>query len=52
MNLYCIKCLMLTKSNHIKVKHKINGKMNLHLRCDACSFKNLPLLISRDYVIY
>ena len=26
MNLYSIKCLMFTKNNNIKIKHKIDDK--------------------------
>ena len=39
MNLYCVKCLMFTKNNNIKVKHKISGKINLYFHCNDCGLK-------------
>ena len=39
MNLYCIKCLMFTKNEKIKIKHKIDRKANLYSRCSDCGFK-------------
>ena len=30
MNLYCIKCLMITKNKNTKIKHKTVEKINLH----------------------
>ena len=52
MNLYCIKYLVFTKNNDIKIKHKIDGKINLHSRCivPRCTavLKNLQLLMKKN----
>ena len=39
MNIYCIKCLMFTKNNKIKVNHEIVGKISIFSRCFDCGFK-------------
>ena len=52
MNLYCIKCLMFTKVNNIKLKRKVNGKINLYSSYINCSFKSLELSIKKKLVIY
>ena len=39
MNIYSIKCLMLTKNNSKKIKHITDEKINLYYGCDASSFK-------------
>ena len=39
INLYCIKCLNLIKNINIKIKHKIDGKINLCSRLIYCGFK-------------
>ena len=39
INIYCIKCLMFTQNKKIKIKHKIDGKINLYSCCFDCSFK-------------
>ena len=39
MNIYCIKCLMFTKNNKIKVNHEIVGKISIFSRCLDCGFK-------------
>ena len=40
MNIYCIKYEMFKKYNNIKIKRKIDGKMNLYSRFIDCGFKN------------
>ena len=44
MNLYCLKCLMFTKNNNIKVKRDINGKFNLYSPCQDFSFKRFATI--------
>ena len=39
MYLSCVKCSMSTKNSNIKIKHEIDGKINLYSRCIACRFK-------------
>ena len=43
---------MLTKSNSIIIKRKIDEKINLYYVCDDCSFKTLEILIKKNEVIY
>ena len=38
MNVYCIKCLKFT-NNNIKMKHEIDGKIDLYVHCIECGFK-------------
>ena len=38
MSPYCIKCLMLTKNNDIKIKIEIDGKINFYPCFNNCSF--------------
>ena len=33
MNLYCIKCSKFTKTDNVKTKGKIDGKINICSRC-------------------
>ena len=40
MNKYSIKYVMFKKYNNIKIKRKIDGKMNLYSRCIDFGFKN------------
>ena len=51
MNLCCIKYLMFTKNNNIKVKCKMDGKINLYSTCIDCDFKNLTV-IKKNLVIH
>ena len=44
MNVYCIKCLMFTENKNIKVKRKIDGKINIYSCCNDCSFKKFPAI--------
>ena len=44
MHLYCIICLKFTKNNSIKVKRKIDGNLNIHSRCNDCSFKKFATI--------
>ena len=44
MILYCIKCLMLTKSRNIKIKRKIDGKINLYFCCIDSGFKKFETI--------
>ena len=44
MNLYCLKYLMFTKNNNIKVKHDIDGKFNLYSPCNDFSFKKFAII--------
>ena len=44
MNLYCIKCLMFTKNINMKIKRKIDGKINLYFRCIDCCFKKFETI--------
>ena len=44
MNLYCIKCLMFTEIYNIKVKHKIDRKMDIYSCCNDSSFKNFETI--------
>ena len=44
MNVYCIKCLMFSENKNIKVKRKIDGKINIYSRCNDCSFKKFPAI--------
>ena len=39
MNLYCIKCLIFAKSNNIKIKREIIGKIIFYFCCNDCGFK-------------
>ena len=41
MSFYCIKFSMFGKLSHIKIKRKIDGKINLYYRCIDCIFKEL-----------
>ena len=58
MNLYCIKCLMFTKNNNIKVKREIDGKIYLYSQCNNCGFKTFTIIDKEDlsdllnYLIY
>ena len=44
MNFYCIKCLMFTKNNNIKLKFKIDAKINLYSGCIGCGFKKFATI--------
>ena len=44
MNLYCLKYLMFTKNNNIKVKHDIDGKFNHYSPCNDFSFKKFTII--------
>ena len=44
MNLYCIKLLMFTKNNNIKVKRKADEKINLHSHCIDFSYKQFATI--------
>ena len=48
MNLYSIKCLMLTKYSSIKIKPKIDEKINLYYDCNDCSLKKFEILIKKN----
>ena len=52
MNLYCIECLMFTKSNKIQVKRKRDGKINLYSRCIGSCLKSLGLLMKKKLEIH
>ena len=41
MKRYCIKCPKFRKSNKIKIKLEINGKINLYFRFLDYDFKKL-----------
>ena len=40
INLYCIKCLIITKTKKNKIKCKINGKSNIFSCYIDCGSKN------------
>ena len=44
MNLYCIKCLIFTKNNNIKVKHEIDRKINIYFCCNDYSFQKFATI--------
>ena len=48
MNLHCIKCLMFTKNNNIKLKREIGGKVNIYSRCIGCGFKKFAAIIKEE----
>ena len=48
MNLYCIKYLMFTKNSNTKLKHKIDGYINLYSFCIDCSFKKSVTIIKEE----
>ena len=35
---------MFTKNNNIKVKSKIDAKINLYFHCHDCTFKNITTI--------
>ena len=39
MNFQCIKCLKFTQNKNVKMKHEIDGKVNLYSHCIECGFK-------------
>ena len=49
MNIYCIR-YVLKKYNNIKIKRKIDGKMNLYHRCIDCGFKNCATTDERKII--
>ena len=49
MNIYCIR-YVLKKYNNIKIKRKIDGKMNLYPRCIDCGFKNCATTDERKII--
>ena len=48
MNLYCLKCLMFTRNNKIKVKCDIDGKFNLYSPCNDFSFKKFATINKKE----
>ena len=44
MNFYCIKCLMFIKNNNIKLKCKIDAKVNLYSCCIGYGFKKFATI--------
>ena len=44
MNLYCINCLMFTKNKNIKIKRKIDRKINFYSCCIDCGFKKFETI--------
>ena len=38
MNLFCIKCLMFTKNNNIRLKREIDEKNNTYSCFNNCTF--------------
>ena len=48
MNLYCIKCSMLTKDSNIKIKCKIDGRINFYSRCIDCSFETFEAIDKKE----
>ena len=44
MNRYCMKYLMFTKNNGIKIKCEIDGNINLCSRCKDCGFEKFKTI--------
>ena len=38
-NPYCVKYSRVTKNRNIKIEHKVDRKINLHVRCIDCGFQ-------------
>ena len=49
MNLYCIKCLIFTKNVIIKIKRKIDRKINLYSRC-IYYFKKFEIIHEEEQI--
>ena len=45
INLYCIKCSTFSKDNNIKIKHKVDGKINIFSHCIDYGLISLKLLV-------
>ena len=52
MTLYCIKRLIITKNKNIKIKRKIDGRMNFSSRFIDCDFKKLEAIDEKKLLIY
>ena len=50
MHLYCIKCLKFTKNKNTKIKHEIDGKINISSHCIECSLLKSYLLKGLIYL--
>ena len=48
MNLWCIKLLTFTKNKNIKIKHKVDGKINLCSRWVDWGFKKFETINKGD----
>ena len=44
MNLYCIKCSTFSKDNKIKIKHKVDVKINIYSDSIDYGFKEFETL--------
>ena len=44
MNLHCIKRFMFTKNNNIKIKRKIDVKIDFYSSCIECGFKTFETI--------
>ena len=48
MNLYCIKCLMFTKTKNVKIKCKMGGRINLYSCFIDYGFKNFATIVEEE----
>ena len=44
MNLYCVKCSMVTNNKSIEVKHEIGGEINFYSYCIDCGFQKIATI--------
>ena len=44
MNIYSIKCLIFTKNKNIKIKRKIDRKINSYFCCIDCGLKKFETI--------
>ena len=50
MHLYCIKCLIFTKTGNIKIKCEIDEEINLYSCCINCGSKRLGAVNEEDLI--
>ena len=48
MNFFCIKCLMFTKDNNIKLKLKIDEKISPYSRFNEPSFQKFATIDKKE----